>query len=150
MAETITALSEQLYSLLQQEAFVILTTVDAESGSLTANAISWVYAADTKRLRFAVDGRSRIIANVKANPHVSVAVFAAETLYAITGLARVVVDGLDGVPFKLAAIDIDIQEVRDAMYYGSRISVRPETEKTYDQRAADKLDGQVFDALKKA
>lgn len=150
MAETVTALPEQLFSMLQQETFVILNTVDAESGSPITNAISWIYAPDSKRLRFAVDGRSRIIANVKANPLVSVAVFASHTLYAISGSARIVAENLPEVPFKLACLDIDVREVRDAMYYGSRIAVLPETEKTYDKRAADKLDGQVFAAMKKA
>lgn len=150
MAETMTALSEQLYSLLQQETFVILNTIDAENGSPVTNAISWIFAAQPTRLRFAVDARSRIIANVKTNPLVSVAVFAGQTLYAIVGSAKIVSEALEGVPFKLACIDIEIREVRDAMYYGSRIAVRPETEKTYDKRAADKLDGQVFEAMKKA
>ena len=54
------------------------------------------------------------------------------------------------MPIKLSCIDIDVEEVREAMFYGSRITVAPEFEKTYDKRAADKLDGQVFAALKKA
>jgi hypothetical protein len=36
------------------------------------------------------------------------------------------------------------------MFYGARLSATPEYEKTYDKRAADKLDGQVFAAMKKA
>lgn len=150
MAETMTALPENLFLKLQKETFVILNTVDADTGSPIANAISWVYAADTGRLRFAVDARSRIIANVKANSRVSAAFFADQTLYAVRGSAAVVAEHLEEVPFKLACIDIEIDEVRDAMYYGSRVSVLPETEKTYDKRAAEKLDGQVFEAMKKA
>lgn len=150
MAETVTALNEQLLEILQKETFVILNTVDAETGAPAVNAISWVYAKDEGTIRFAVDGRSRIIANVKANLKVAVSLFAAGTFHAVYGDARLVTEGLEGVPFKLACIDIHIREVRDAMFYGARVSVVPEYEKTYDKRAADKLDGQVFEAMKKA
>lgn len=150
MAEPVTALNEQLLNILQQETFVILNTVDAENGTPAVNAISWVYAKDSGTIRFAVDGRSRIIANVKANPQAAVSLFAEGTFHAVYGTAQLVTDELEGVPFKLACIDIHIREVRDAMFYGARVSVAPQYEKTYDKRAADKLDGQVFEAMKKA
>lgn len=148
--ETVTALNELLFSILQKETFVILNSLDAETGTPGVNAISWVYAKDPKTLRFAVDGRSRITANVKAHPNVAVSLFAAGTIYGIYGTARVVTEQLADVPFKLACIDIDISEIRDAMFYGSRISVEPQFEKSYDKRAAAKLDGQVFESMKKA
>lgn len=150
MAETATALSEALFTVLQKETFVILNTVDTDTGSPGTHAISWVYAKDPQTIRFAVDARSRIVANVKSNPKASVSLFAEGSFYAVYGSARIVTEDLEGVPFKLACIDIGIQEVRDAMFYGARISVNPEYEKTYDKRAADKLDGQVFAAMKKA
>lgn len=150
MAETMTALSEQLFSQLQKEAFVQLCTIDAESGAPAVNAISWIYAVSPTRLRFAVDQRSRIIGNVRQNPPVTITVFGAGSLYAVYGKANIVADALEGVPFKLTCIDIEINAVRDAMFYGSRISVEPEYEKTYDKRAAEKLDGQVFAAMQKA
>lgn len=150
MAETVTALNEQLFSILQKETFVILNTVDAETGAPGVNAISWVYAKDPQTIRFAVDGRSRIISNVKAHPKVAVSLFAAGTFNAVHGEARIVTEELENVPFKLACVDIHIEDVRNAMFYGARVSVQPEYEKTYDKRAADKLDGQVFDAMKKA
>lgn len=150
MAETITALPEQLVQALQKEPLVLLSTIDAESGSPSTSAISWVFAADPTRLRFAVDQRSRILTNIRNNPLVNVAFFAEGSVHAVYGSATVVTDALEGVPFKLACVDIAIDAVRDAMFYGSRISVMPAYEKTYDKRAADKLDGQVFDAMRKA
>jgi hypothetical protein len=150
MAETSTTLNEQLFSILQKETFVILNTVDAETGAPAVNAVSWVYAKDAETIRFSVDGRSRIIANVKKNPRVAVSLFATGTFHAIYGDALLVTEELPAVPFKLACIDIHIREIRDAMFYGARVSVQPEYEKTYDKRAADKLDGQVFEAMKKA
>ncbi|MEX2462435.1 MAG: pyridoxamine 5'-phosphate oxidase family protein [Paenibacillaceae bacterium] len=150
MAETITALSEPLFNALQQENLVLLSTIDAETGAPSTAAVSWLYATEPGIIRFAIDQRSRIIANIRNNALVNVTVFAVETVHAIYGTAHIIVDALEAVPFKLACVDITISAVRDAMFYGSRISVTPEYEKTYDKRAAEKLDRQVFDAMKKA
>lgn len=150
MAEALTALTEQLISLLQQEKLVILGTVDAETGSPNVNAISWVYAVNPNTVRFAVDARSRIVGNLRRTPQASLTLIGGGTVHAIYGRAKLVADALEEVPFKLACFDIEIDAVRDAMFYGARISVEPEYEKTYDKRAAEKLDGQVFAAMKKA
>ncbi len=40
MAETITALSEQLFDALQKESFALLSTIDHETGAPAMNAIS--------------------------------------------------------------------------------------------------------------
>lgn len=150
MAEPVTVLSDTLFAALQNESFVLLHTIDAENGSPTTNAISWVYAPNTGTLRFAVDARSRLVANLKTTPAVAVTLFAGGSVQAVYGKAALVKDGLDNVPFKLVCFDIAIDAVRDAMFYGARLSVQPEYEKTYDRRAADKLDGQVFAAMKEA
>ncbi len=150
MTEPITTLSDALFRQLQDETFVVLHTIDAESGSPTSNAISWVYAVDNGRLRFAIDGRSRLVANLTANAEATVTIFAEGSVHAVYGQAALVTDALEEVPFKLVCFDIAIRAVRDAMFYGARLSVVPEYEKTYDKRAAAKLDGQVFAAMKKA
>jgi len=40
--------------------------------------------------------------------------------------------------------------VRNALFYGAQLVSPPEYAKVYDQRAADMLDRQVFEAMKKA
>lgn len=150
MPEIVTELSDNLFKYLQKDAFVLLGTMDAESGGPANNAISWIYAVDSRKIRFAVDQRSRIITNIRQNPNVSIVFFASGTVNAVFGKAAVLTDALEDVPFKLACIDVDVDLVRDVMFYGSRISVEPEFEKTYDKRAADKLDLQVFGSMKKA
>jgi hypothetical protein len=150
MAATITALSEPLFTALQKEILVLLSTIDAETGAPSTTAVSWLYATEPNTLRFAIDQRSRLVTNIRNNALVNVTVFAEGTVHAIYGSAQIIVDALEAVPFKLACVDITISAVRDAMFYGSRISVTPEFEKTYDKRAAEKLDGQVFNAMKKA
>lgn len=150
MAETTTVLTDHLFSLLQKEKFVLLSTIDAGTGSPYTSAVSWIFAVKPDRLRFAVDQKSGILANVKANAGVTVTFFGGGSVHVISGKARLVAETLENVPIKLSCLDIDIESVRDAMFYGSRITVEPEYEKTYDQRAADKLDGQVFEAMNKA
>ena len=150
MAAELTALSEPLFDLLQKEKFVILNSIDAESGSPTVNAISWVYAVSPKKIRFAVDQRSRIVSNIKQSNQVALTFFGSGTVNAIYGTAYVATESLENVPFPLACLDIEINSIRDAMFYGARISVEPEYEKTYDKRAAEKLDGQVYSAMKNA
>ncbi|UVI32172.1 pyridoxamine 5'-phosphate oxidase family protein [Paenibacillus spongiae] len=150
MPELVTALSEDLFNQLQNEPFVLLHTIDADGSYPTSSAISWVHAVERNRIRFAIDGRSRLVANMAANPDVSVTLFASETVQAVYGKASLVTEALENVPFKLACYEIEIEAIRDAMFYGARLSALPTFEKTYDKRAADKLDGQVFAAMKKA
>ncbi|MDF2721682.1 MAG: Pyridoxamine 5-phosphate oxidase [Paenibacillus sp.] len=150
MAETLTALTEQQLSQLQQQKLVLLATIDAESGSPSVSAISWVFPVSSSNIRFAIDQRSRIVTNVKQNPQVTLTFFADGNVNAVQGVASVAAETLEGVPFKLICFDVQVETIRDVMFYGSRISVEPEYEKTYDKRAADKLDGQVFAAIKKA
>jgi flavin reductase (DIM6/NTAB) family NADH-FMN oxidoreductase RutF len=149
MAETIaTQLSDELLPLLQKERFVTLSTIDMDNGAPNVSAISWVFAPDATVVRFAVDNRSRIVQNISKKNTVVLNIIGAGSCYSVAGEATVAVEKLDGVPLKLARIDIQVKEVRNVMFYGARISVEPEYEKTYDLEAATKLDKQVMDALK--
>ncbi len=150
MAETTGVLSESLFQALQAQKLVLLSTVDADTGAPQQHAISWIYAVDANTLRFAVDTRSRIVSNIVRNADVAISVFAAGSLFSVMGQAHVVLDLLPEVPLKLTCLDVRVQSVKDIMYYGSRISSEPVCEKTYDERAAHKLDAQVFESMKKA
>ncbi len=139
-----------LFEELQSERFVTLATVDYETNGPNVSAISWVLASDEHTLLFAVDQRSRIIQNIKGNPLVVVNLIANESTYSISGKAEVSQEKLNGVPLKLTLVKLAIIEVRDVMFYGSKISAVPAYEKTYDKKAADRLDRQVIEAMKKA
>ncbi|WP_219836332.1 pyridoxamine 5'-phosphate oxidase family protein [Paenibacillus sp. R14(2021)] len=150
MTEPVTVLNDDLFGALNQEPFVLLHTIDADSGSPTSSVISWIYAVNRTTLRFAIDGRSRLSVNMTSKADVSITLFGPGTVQTIYGTARLVTKVLDDVPIKLVCFDIRISEIRDAMFYGSRLSAKPAYEKTYDLRAADKLDKQVFAAMEKA
>ncbi|RNB54080.1 pyridoxamine 5'-phosphate oxidase family protein [Brevibacillus gelatini] len=151
MAETVSqTLSEDLFALLQKERFVTLGTVDHETGAPSLSSLSWALAVNSGLIRFAVDNRSRILANIAKEPQVVLHLIGAGSSFAINGRATLKAERLEGVPLKLALVEIAIDSVRDVMFYGSRISVEPQYEKTYDKNAAAKLDNQVMTALKNA
>jgi uncharacterized pyridoxamine 5'-phosphate oxidase family protein len=143
-------LIKPLYDELQKERFVTLATIDFESGAPNVSAISWVLASDEETIYFAVDNRSRIIQNININKNVVVNLIANESTYSISGEAGIKQEKLNEVPLKLALVEIKIKEVRDVMFYGSKITVEPQYDKTYDKDAAARLDKQVMDAMRKA
>ena len=143
-------LIKALYDELQKERFVTISTVDFETGGPNVSAISWVLAKNEEIINFAVDNRSRIVQNIHNNNKVVINVIANESTYSIAGNANVKLEKLEGVPLKLALVEIKINEVRDVMFYGSKIVSEPVYDKTYDKAAAAKLDRQVMDAMKNA
>lgn len=145
-----TKLIQPLFDNLQKERFALFTTLDHETGSPNVSAVSWVYAPDQERVYLAVDNRSRIADNIKKHPAAAITLLANESTYSINGNAHVKIEKLESVPLKLALIELKISEVRDVMFYGSKISSEPAYEKTYDEKAAAKLDSQVLEAMKKA
>jgi uncharacterized pyridoxamine 5'-phosphate oxidase family protein len=143
-------LIKPLFDELQKERFVTLATVDHETGGPNVSAISWLLAKDEQTIYFAVDNRSRIIENIKSNDKAVINLIANESTYSISGTASVKQEKLEGVPLKLALVEISINEVRDVMFYGSKIVAEPQYDKTYDKDAAARLDKQVMDAMRKA
>lgn len=143
-----TELIDPLFNGLQKERFVTIATIDHETNSPNVSAISWVYAPNRDRIFFAIDLRSRIVENIKQHPAIVLNMIANESTYSINGNAHIKEERLEGVPLKLALIELTISEVRDVMFYGSKISSEPLYEKTYDEKAAAKLDKQVLIAMK--
>lgn len=142
------SLTPELISLLQSERLVSLATIDHETNGPNVSAISWVFAMNEKEIRFAVDHKSRIVENIRHNEQVVLHIIGAGSCYSISGKASVNQERMEDVPLKLSRISIQVTDVRDVMFYGSRISVEPKYEKTYDEEAAAKLDRQVLSALK--
>ncbi|MEI4831161.1 pyridoxamine 5'-phosphate oxidase family protein [Bacillus sp. FJAT-53711] len=142
---TLTAI---LMQALREERIVTIATTDFEKGVPNVNAISWVYAMDEKSIRFAVDQRSRIVENLRHHAGLVLTVMANESVYSISGEAIIKVERMEGVPLKLTLIEVSVQEVRDVMFYGAKLAIEPKYEKTYDLRAAAKLDNQVLSAMK--
>jgi Pyridoxamine 5'-phosphate oxidase len=143
-------LTQQLFDYLQKERFVLLSTIDFETGGPNVSALSWVLAKNKQTIVFAVDNRSRIIQNINHNNKAVINVIVEEASYSISGDASIQEEKMNGIQLPLALIKLNIKEVRDVMFYGSKITIQPEYDKTYDLEAASRLDHQVMDAMQKA
>lgn len=150
MSEAVTQMTESLFIQLQSETFALLATVDAETNGPTSTTISWLYAVNPGTLRFAVDHRSRLVRNILHNPKVTLTIFGGEKVYAINGTASVVQDPLQDVPFRMCCFDVEVEAVRNALFYGAHLSSPPQYSRTLDIHAAEFLDSQVMNAMRKA
>ncbi|MGY4689680.1 pyridoxamine 5'-phosphate oxidase family protein [Salibacterium sp. K-3] len=144
-----TSLSEELLTLLRQERYVTLSTVDHQTKAPSVSAISWLYAVDSQTVRFCVESRSVILDNLKENDQLVITFIGNGSTYAITGKGTIISEEVDDMPIKLGLIECSVEEVKDIMFYGARIVHDPEFEKTYDAEAALKLDHQVMEAMKR-
>lgn len=145
-----TELSVSLLNQLKKAPFVLLHTADAQTGLPTSHALSWIVPVHSTKLRFALDARSELNTNLQARPEAGITMFAQGSLSTAYGYTRHLSDALAGVPLEVACYELDITELKDAMFHGGRLCSLPEFELTYDKHAADKLNGQVFAAMKKA
>ena len=57
----------------------------------------------------------------KAIKQVVINVMALESTYSISGDASIKEDKIEDIPLKLSLIQINVKEVRDVMFYGSKI-----------------------------
>ncbi|KIL44750.1 pyridoxamine 5'-phosphate oxidase family protein [Jeotgalibacillus soli] len=144
-------LTPAFYEELLHEQFVLLSTIDFETGGSNVSAISWVHSKDEKIILLAVDYRSRIIKNIKKQPLATLTIITHEMTFSISGTAkaRVTAQSTGDEPIKLSIIELSINEVCDVMFYGSKIIAEPQYNKTHDQNAAEKLDNLVMQELKK-
>lgn len=143
-------LIQPLYDELQKERFVTLASIDHQTGGPNVSALSWLFAKDESTINFAVDNRSRILENIRKNNLIVINLNTNESSYAILGEAVIKEERIKELPLKLALIEVAIKEVRDVMFYGSKIITDVQYDKTYDKTAAEKLDRQVMEAIKKA
>ncbi len=141
-------LSPVLFEDCNKEKIVLLSTISSEKSIPVMNAISWFIALDEKTIRFAIDQRSLVVSNVETNRTVSFSLFSNETVYNILGDAKVLTKQMSSIPLKLACIEVNINEVKNILFYGSKIITEPQYTKTYDERAAKKLDEAVLNGLR--
>ncbi|WP_019242451.1 MULTISPECIES: pyridoxamine 5'-phosphate oxidase family protein [Bacillus] len=142
-------LIQPLFEALQKERYLLLTTIDPNTGAPNVNAISWAIAKDPSTLLFSLTSRSKLVENIRQVNHVVITLITNESTYAISGEAHIITEKLEDISLDLTLIEMRINEVRDVMFYGSKISVEPQIEKTYDNQAADILDEKVLEAMRK-
>lgn len=139
-------LTEELIQSLSGGKLVSLITVDTENNAPHLSSISWVLANPTgEQVHFAVGAKASVIEHIEKNPNVILGVIGAGSSYAIKGK----VYGTESFDktIKIQTFSVNVESVEDVMFYGGKITVEPEYEKTYKKELAEKLDSEIYEAL---
>lgn len=142
-------LPDELVSFLQGRRMVLLVTADAEGGPANVHAASWVVARSNGEIQMAADNRSRLVRNLRADGRVVLVVPGAGGCWSISGTARLEEEAMSDVPLRLARFRVEVEAVRDVMFFGARLVTAPEYDVTYNAEAAARLDEQVYAALRR-
>lgn len=136
-----------LTEIFSAERIGFLTTIHNETGAIQQNAVSWIYADKPNVLRVAVSTKAQIVTNIEANENVNFSFFYNKSIYSFQSKGKIVTKNIQGVPFSLTLIELEANELHDIMFYGAEISQEPKYEKTYNIKAAKKLDEQVYQGM---
>ncbi|WNC15131.1 hypothetical protein [Brevibacillus brevis] len=147
MGKPVEALSQDMVSLIQGSTIVLLNVVHRESERVYTTALSWVYAINERKIRFAIDAKSEFVSILERNPELVLAFIGLESVYSIVGKAAIKMRQTEGTTLKLAILEVDVQEVRDIIFYGGKVVTEPSFVKTYNAELAKKLDQEVKDII---
>ncbi len=147
MAKREEKLSPELVESLQGEKIVTLVTTDLETKQPDLSVISWVVAQpEGDQIKFAVGHKANSAKNIQAEPRVTLGITGNGSCYSVKGKADV--SDVIEKTMKLRIVTVDVESVEDVIFYGGKITVEPEYEKTYDPKLAEKLDAEVYSLLK--
>ena len=146
--EAMARMSDELVQHLQGPQPVLVTTLDAETNWPTNNLITWVRAIDGDTLRLVADATGRVIENIRADGRVLLTVMATGACHCIAGDATVTATQIEGPSLKLGMAEVKVRNVRDVMFWGGKLTAGPTYDVTYGQTTKEKLDRQVFDAMR--
>jgi pyridoxamine 5'-phosphate oxidase-like protein len=124
----------------------VVATVDERCRPTTA-LMTWVVARNPQTLTMAVDLRSRVLPNVRANGQVAVEVLGDDLCYGLRGIGVVEKEQMQSTPFPCALVAVRIEECRDhgaagVSFVGPSYSFHPGKEHRSDIERA------VFEELK--
>lgn len=147
MGKPMNELAPEMISLMQGSTIVLLSTVHKQAEKVYTTALSWVYAVNEKTIRFAIDAKSEFVTILEHDPQLVLTVIGLGSVYAISGQARVSIRQTEGITLKLAVLEVAVEEVRDIIFYGGKVTTEPSFSKTYNAELAKKLDQEVRDVI---
>lgn len=147
MSKVVTELTPELVEALQGQTVVLLNVVEKESGAIYSTALSWVFAVNATTVRFAIDAKSDFIKIIEQDPSVLMNFVAQESVFSLTGKAAVKVAKTEELTLKLALVEVEVEGIRDIIFYGGKITTQPAFVKTYNADLAKKLDNEVKEAI---
>ena len=140
-------LNSELIKLLQGEKIISLITSDVKTGQPDLAMISWVVAnSEGDRINFAIGRNASSARNIQNDSSVILGVIGVGSCFAIKGNGKVseIIEGT----IKIRSVSVEIKSVEDVMFYGGKVTKVPEYEKTYNKELAEKLDNEVYGALR--
>jgi len=147
MGKPVEELSQEMVSLIQGSTIVLLNVVHKESERIYTTALSWVYAVNERKIRFAIDAKSEFVSILENEPNLVLTFIGLESVYSIVGKAAIRIRQTEGTTLKLAILEVDVQEVRDIIFYGGKVVTEPSFMKTYNAELVKKLDQEVKDII---
>lgn len=133
--------------IFKDERIGFLSTIHAETGAIQQNAVSWIHGYKSNVLRIAVGTKAQMVTNIESNPNVNVSFFYDKKVVSFQAEANIITKKIPGVPFPLTLIELETDELHDIMFYGAEITQEPVYDKTYNEKAAKKLDVQVYEGM---
>ena len=133
--------------IFKDERIGFLSTIHKETGAIQQNVISWIHGHKPNVLRLAVGSNAQIVTNIEANPNVNFTFFYEKSIVSFQSKGNIVTKNIPGVPFPLTLMELKTDELHDIMFYGAEITQEPVYEKTYNVKAAEKLDVQVYEGM---
>lgn len=147
MTKTIDCLSAELVSSLQGEKMVSMVTLNNKTKIPQLSVVSWVYAKPNgTQIKIALGHKASSIDNIRSNPNVLVGIIGEGSCYEVRGTATV--SQIFERTMKLCVVTIEIEAVENVMFYGGKVTVEPEYEKTYNPELAKKLDTEVYELFR--
>ena len=140
-------LNSELIKLLQGEKIISLITSDIKTGQPDLAMISWVVAnSEGDRINFAIGHNASSARNIQNDSSVILGVIGVGSCFAIKGNGKVseIIEGT----IKMRIVSVEIESVEDVMFYGGKVTMEPEYEKTYNKELAEKLDNEVYGVLR--
>ncbi len=138
-------LPENVFNLLKRLTPSVVAT--AKDNKPYTTFITWLIAKDENTIRFAVNKDSLTANNVKENPYVSIEVFGDGIAYSISGLAKIIKDEIETLPFPVSVIEVKVENVVDNLFPGGTVTGEIPFKHTGDVEKAEDLDKKVLEAL---
>jgi hypothetical protein len=114
-------LTDRAMNYLQVGRLVFMATVD-ERGMPNTSPISWITAIDSRTLRLAVSTEVQTYYNILKNPNVMISLLGGAMTLGIRGRAQVLCEQIEDVPFPMAMVEVEIDEVKDDSVIGRGLS----------------------------
>jgi hypothetical protein len=133
--------------IFKDERIGFLSTIHKDSGAIQQNAVSWIYGYKPHMLRIAVGSKAQIVTNIESNENVNFVFFYEKSILAFQSKGKIITKDIPGVPFPTTLIELETDDLHDIMFYGAEVTQEPIYEKTYNIKAAKKLDEQVYQGM---